>query len=139
MKAFHNERLCRAKDHVFMMACATCCSIFKKLHNWCLQSSTNLAMSSGKGAKDKQLNGKYAAWAADQIRIKYKVCWTFCLLFVGYVLKFFKGCFLIHLLIFFFLIAYKLGYVHLWFVFVIYYFMFLKKVFLKNDLASFHF
>ncbi|PVD32057.1 hypothetical protein C0Q70_07484 [Pomacea canaliculata] len=35
-------------------------------------SSTNLAMSSGKGAKDKQLNGKYAAWAADQIRIKYK-------------------------------------------------------------------
>ncbi|KAK7475629.1 hypothetical protein BaRGS_00033122 [Batillaria attramentaria] len=36
-------------------------------------SATNLSMSSGKGAKERSANSKYAAWAADQIRIKYKV------------------------------------------------------------------
>ena len=39
----------------------------------CLQSATNLSMSSGKGAKERGLNSKYAAWAADQISIKHKV------------------------------------------------------------------
>ncbi|KAL8578877.1 hypothetical protein ACOMHN_022170 [Nucella lapillus] len=35
-------------------------------------SATNLSMSSGKGAKERSLNSKYAAWAADQISTKYK-------------------------------------------------------------------
>ena len=40
---------------------------------FCPQSATNLSMSSGKGAKERSLNSKYAAWAADQISTKYKV------------------------------------------------------------------
>ena len=40
---------------------------------YCQQSATNLSMSSGKGAKERSLNSKYAAWAADQISTKYKV------------------------------------------------------------------
>ena len=42
---------------------------------YCQQSATNLSMSSGKGAKERSLNSKYAAWAADQISTKYKVSW----------------------------------------------------------------
>ncbi|XP_005095021.1 ER membrane protein complex subunit 2 [Aplysia californica] len=35
-------------------------------------SASNLGSSSSKGAKDKQMNLKYASWAAEQIQIKYK-------------------------------------------------------------------
>lgn len=35
-------------------------------------SASNLAVTSSKGAKDKQLNSKYATWAAEQIQIKYQ-------------------------------------------------------------------
>merc|ERR1719422_868228 len=34
-------------------------------------AASNLATSSGKGAKDKQANHKYASWAAGQIRARY--------------------------------------------------------------------
>ncbi|XP_046573197.1 ER membrane protein complex subunit 2-like [Haliotis rubra] len=35
-------------------------------------AATSLAMSTGKGLKEKQMNSKYAAWAAEQIVFKYK-------------------------------------------------------------------
>ena len=38
-----------------------------------MQSASTLAVTSSKGGKDKQLNLKYATWAAEQIQIKYQV------------------------------------------------------------------
>jgi len=35
-------------------------------------SASNLASSSGKGAKDKQTNMKYTTWAAEQVQARYK-------------------------------------------------------------------
>ncbi|XP_059174388.1 ER membrane protein complex subunit 2-like [Physella acuta] len=40
--------------------------------NGLLLSASYLAVSSGKGAKDKQVNLKYATWAKEQIQTKYE-------------------------------------------------------------------
>jgi len=42
-----------------------------RAHYGLFLSAANLASSSGKGAKDKQANLKYATWAADQVTLKY--------------------------------------------------------------------
>ena len=39
----------------------------------CLQTASNLATGFSKSQKDKQSNGKYVAWAAQQITDTYQV------------------------------------------------------------------
>merc|ERR1719300_270345 len=55
----------------YAQAVKLCPSNMRALYGLFL-SAINLSSSSGKGAKERSLNSKYAAWAAEQIATKYK-------------------------------------------------------------------